>query len=58
MPFPASVQHTTTVSADLLPALVSATLDLYRLVTSHLLPVPARPHYLFSIRHVAAVFKV
>ncbi|KAF5843484.1 hypothetical protein DUNSADRAFT_15780, partial [Dunaliella salina] len=51
------MQPTTTVSNDLLPALVSATMELYRKVTTTLLPVPSRPHYLFSIRHVGAVFK-
>lgn len=48
---------TTTVSGSLLPMLVAASLDLYGRVSGHMLPVPSRPHYLFSIRHVAAVFR-
>jgi hypothetical protein len=43
---------------EILPSLVAATLELYRHVTTRMLPVPSRPHYLFSIRHVASVFKV
>ncbi len=52
------MSNNTTLAPDLLPALVSATMELYRHVTATLLPVPTRPHYLFSIRHVGAVFKV
>lgn len=51
------MQSTTTVASTLMPALVSGTLELYKLVTGHLLPIPSRPHYIFSIRHVAAIFK-
>lgn len=39
-------------------SLVEATLDLYRKVTSEMLPSPTRPHYVFSIRHVSQVFQV
>lgn len=79
----------TALNPGLVPALVTATMDLYKQVgtggqqditaagvwawalltslcnyplvlqvTAALLPVPSRPHYLFSIRHVGTVFKV
>eukprot|EP00798_Chlamydomonas_sp_ICE-L_P027948 gene27948-8824_t len=47
----------TTIPHDLLSKMVSATMELYKQVTGFLLPVPSRPHYLFSIRHVCQVFR-
>jgi hypothetical protein len=55
---PRHMASMSSLPSGLLPALVSATMDVYRHVTATLLPVPSRPHYLFSIRHVGAVFKV
>ncbi|EFJ51362.1 dynein heavy chain [Volvox carteri f. nagariensis] len=47
----------TTLPFTLVDLLVEATLDLYRKVTSELLPSPTRPQYVFSILHVAQVFQ-
>ncbi|MEW5300897.1 MAG: hypothetical protein WDW36_003791 [Sanguina aurantia] len=47
----------TSLSVGLASQLVEATMALYKQVTTVLLPVPAHPHYLFSVRHVAAVFQ-
>ena len=35
---------------------VSATIELYSLITSGLLPIPAKFHYTFNLRDVAKVF--
>lgn len=53
-----SMAASSTLPHALVGSLVGATLDLYRKVTAELLPSPARPHYVFSILHVAHVFQV
>ncbi|PNH11128.1 hypothetical protein TSOC_002072, partial [Tetrabaena socialis] len=52
-----SMNANTTMPTQLVGLLVEATLDLYRKVMAELLPSPARPHYVFSILHVAQVFQ-
>lgn len=48
----------TTMPTSLVKDLVDATLDLHKRLSSEMLPTPARPHYVFSIRHIALVFQV
>jgi dynein heavy chain len=43
--------------AGSVPALVSATLDIYGLVSKEMLPTPAKSHYTFNLRDVSKVFQ-
>eukprot|EP00927_Polykrikos_kofoidii_P032000 TRINITY_DN2738_c0_g4_i1.p1 TRINITY_DN2738_c0_g4~~TRINITY_DN2738_c0_g4_i1.p1 ORF type:complete len:2178 (+),score=489.64 TRINITY_DN2738_c0_g4_i1:748-6534(+) len=43
--------------ASLCPAIVSATLDVYNIVTRELLPTPTKSHYAFNMRDVSKVFQ-
>merc|ERR1719316_1437516 len=50
----------TTMGRDVagsVPALVSATLDIYNLVSKEMLPTPAKSHYTFNMRDVSKVFQ-
>eukprot|EP00967_Tisochrysis_lutea_P096750 scaffold141865_cov14-Tisochrysis_lutea.AAC.1 len=39
-------------------AVVQATLDIYRKVTTSLLPTPAKSHYTFNLRDISRVMQV
>ena len=43
--------------AELTSAIVAATCELYRLVSTQLLPMPGRTHYTYNVRDVSRVFQ-
>ena len=56
-PFNSAITGLSPATASLCDKLTKATIEVYKTVTTQLLPTPAKSHYTFNLRDLSKVFQ-